>query len=68
MKVKELKNLLERMDDEKDVRVLDALHTPLPHYLMSHRAECLINTNEFVCIISTGNGLFPIKRENVPKI
>lgn len=66
MKVKDLMRVLSSMDSEKEVRVLDALHEPLPTYLMSHRAESTLETNEFICIVSKGKGLFPINREIVP--
>ena len=66
MKIKDLKEAIKDLDDEKEIRVLDAIHEPLPNYIMSHNAETFLNTEEFFCIIGRGKGLFPINREKVP--
>lgn len=66
MQVKDLKTLLETVDDELEVRVVDVLHHPMPNYVMSHRAECVATEDRFFCIVSHGSGLYPVNRDNIP--
>lgn len=66
MKVKDLKAILETYNDETEVRVLDVLHHPMPNFIMSHRAECVVNDERFFCLVAHGAGLYPINRDNIP--
>lgn len=67
MKVKDLKELIAELDDELEVRVLDVLHHPMANFIMSHRAECVVNDERFFCLVGHGAGLYPINRDNIPE-
>lgn len=67
MLVKELIEQLSALDENLEVRVLDVLHHPMANYVMSHRAEAVVNNSKYACIVAHGAGLFPISRDVIPE-
>lgn len=66
MNIKQLKLLIKDLPDDREVRVVDVLHHPAPNYVISHKAEGVVDDSRFFAIVANGSGLYPIKRGNLP--